>query len=218
MTQLTDRTRMESSHADILDYRSFLGEVGECPIEETIAFLLEELPYLWRDAYREMTSHQTNIIRMRHGAFEYIFDDLDSLEASGAVPYDLKAEARLVAVIGRSEPRERQRDDYRLRGWVGPTEKTFGRCWDKGHFIAHSIGGAVDGMEMNVFVQRRDLNRGWSAEGKQFREMEKYCQSNPGTFCFSRPLYDDQTAKPAYVEFGIIKSDRELWVECFDNR
>jgi len=29
----------------------------------------------------------------------------------------------------------------------------------KGHFIAHSIGGAVDGWELNVFVQRRELNR-----------------------------------------------------------
>lgn len=209
---------MQNSRPSILDYRSFLEEVGECSVEETVAFLLEELPYLWRDAYMEMTSHRTNIVRLRHGAFEYIYDDYASLEASGAVPYDLKAEARLVAVLGRSEPRKTGRDDYRLKGWVGPTEKMFGRCWDKGHFIAHSIGGAVDRMEMNVFVQRRDLNRGWSAEGKRFREMEKYCQLNPGTFCFSRPLYDDQTAKPAFVEFGILKRVLELWVECFDNR
>lgn len=209
---------MKSSHAGMLDYQSFLEEAGECSGEEMVEFLLEESPYLWRDAYREMTSHQTNICCLRHGCFEYIFDDLDSLEASGAVPYDPKAEARLVAVLGRSEPKKTGRDDYRLKGWVGPTEKTFGNCWDKGHFIAHSIGGAVDGMEMNVFVQRRDLNRGWSAEGKRFREMEKYCQLNPGTFCFSRPLYDDQTAKASFVEFGILKRDGELWVECFDNR
>lgn len=209
---------MENSHAGMLNYRSLLEEVGECSVEEMIAILLEELPYLWRDAYMEMTAHPANIFRLQHGAFEFIYDDYASLEASGAVPFDPKAEARLVAVLGLSVPRKAGRDDYRLKGWVGPTEKIFGSNWDKGHFIAHSIGGAVDGMEMNVFVQRRDLNRGWSAEGKRFREMEKYCALNPGTFCFSRPLYDDQTAKPAYVEFGIIKSDRELWVECFDNR
>lgn len=29
-------------------------------------------------------------------------------------------------------------------GGVGPTEKTYGRECDKGHFIAHSLGGAVD--------------------------------------------------------------------------
>lgn len=206
------------SRRNLLDYRSFLEEVGDCSVEEMIAFLLEELPFLWYDAYKEMTPHKTNVVRLQHGAFEYIYDDYASLEASGAVAYDANAEARLVAVLGQSEPRKAGRDDYRLKGWVGPTEKVFGSNWDKGHFIAHSIGGAVDGMEMNVFVQRRDLNRGRSAEGKRFREMEKYCQLNPGTFCFSRPLYDDQTAKPAYVEFGIIKSDHELWVECFDNR
>ena len=43
----------------------------------------------------------------------------------------------------------------------------------------------MDGLEANVFVQRRDLNRGRSAAGKRFREMEQYCVLNRGTFCFS---------------------------------
>lgn len=98
-------------------------------------------------------------MRWRHGTFEYIYDDYASLEAVGTVPYDPNAEARLVAALGRSEPRKAMRDDYRLKGWVGATERMFGRGWDKGHFIAHSIGGAVDGLEANVFIQRRDLNR-----------------------------------------------------------
>jgi hypothetical protein len=93
----------------------------------------------------------------------------------------------------------------------------FAREWDKGHFIAHSIGGALDGWELNVFVQRRELNRGWSEAGARFRDMEDYC-ANAGTFCFSRPLYADPTAKPAFVEFGVLKSDGQLCVECFDNR
>jgi hypothetical protein len=180
-------------------------------------FLLEELPYVWRDAYMEMTARQTNIVRWRYGAFEYLFDDHASLEATGAVHYDPNVEARLVAALGCSDPRETARDDYRLKGWVGATEKIFGKEWDKGHFIAHSIGGAVDGLEANVFVQLRHLNRGWSAAGKRFREMEQHCVLNRGTFCFSRPLYVDETARPAFVEFGVLKNNRELWVECFDN-
>ena len=201
----------------VVDYRRVLADAASatCGVLE---FLLEELPYLWRDAYLEMTMRPTDIVRWQRGPFEYIYDDYASLEASGAVPYDPQAEARLVAALGRSEPTKLVRDDYRLRGWVGATEKIFGPGWDKGHFIAHSIGGAVDGLEANVFVQRRDLNRGWSAEGKRFREMEKYCVLNPGTFCFSRPLYVDQTAKPACLEFGVLKSDSELWVERFDNQ
>ena len=164
-----------------------------------------------------MTPRATEIVRMQRGSFEYIYDDYATLEASGAVPYSLDAEARLVGVVGRSEPKIEKRDDGGS-GLVGPTEKMFGREWDKGHFMAHSIGGAVDGWELNVFVQRRELNRGWSEAGRRIREMEDYCALNAGTFCFSRPLYVDPTAKPAFVEFGLLKSDGQLWVECFDNR
>ena len=202
----------------MLDYRSILDEAGDCSAEAKISFLMEELPYLWCDAYKAMTPRTTNVVRIQHSTFDYYYDDYASLEASGAVPYDPNMEARLVGVLGRSEPRKTARDDNRLKGWVGPTEKVFGQGWDKGHFIAHSMGGAVEGLELNIFVQRRDLNRGWSAAGKRFREMEKYCALNPGTFCFSRPLYVDQTSKPTFVEFGVLKSNGELSVECFDNR
>jgi hypothetical protein len=101
---------------------------------------------------------------------------------------------------------------------MGATEKTFGRAWDKGHFIAHSLGGAVDQAEVNVFAQRRDLNRGWSVAGKRYRKMERYCELNEDTFCFSRPIYIDQSAKPALLEFGVLKGESEFWVECFDNQ
>jgi hypothetical protein len=201
----------------LVDYRKVLAEAISAS-HDLPSFLLEELPYIWRDAYLEMTPRPTDIIRWERGSFVYIYDDYASLEASGAVPYDPEKEARLVAALGRSEPTKAVRDDYRLRGWVGATEKMFGSDWDKGHFIAHSIGGAVDGLEANVFVQRRELNRGWSEEGKRFREMEKYCVLNPNTLCFSRPLYLDQTAKPSFVEFGVLKGDGDFWVQCFDNR
>ena len=202
----------------MLDYRSIHEKLLNSSSDDAIAFLLEELPYLWLDAYVEMTPGPTEVLRFRRGTFEYMYDDYVPAETSTGVPSDSAKEARLVAAFGRSQPSQSTRDDYRLKGWVGSTEKMFGKQWDKGHFIAHSIGGAVDGSEANVFVQRRDVNRGWSPAGRRFREMEKYCALNSGTFCFSRALYVDQTAKPAFVEFGILKSDRELWVECFDNR
>lgn len=165
-----------------------------------------------------MMPRTVNIVRFRYGTFEYLYDDYAILEATRAVPYDPSIEARLVAVSGFSAPQKKKRDDYRLKGWVGATERTFGSGWDKGHFIANSIGGAVDQAEVNVFVQRRDLNRGWSTAGKRFRTMEKYCESNPGTFCFNRSVYYDQMGKPALVEFGVLRGNCELWVECFENR
>jgi hypothetical protein len=209
---------MNMSCAIMLDYQSIIDKVNACSVAEIIASLVEELPYVWRDTYEKMIPRKTSIVRLRHNTFEYIYDNYSYLEATGAIPYDPIIEDRLVAVLGLSGPRKAARDDYRLKGWVGPTEKTYGRRWDKGHFIAHSIGGAVDRLEVNVFVQRRDLNRGWSAEGKRYREMEKYCVLNPGTFCFSRPIYIDQTSRPAFLEFGILKDNGEFWIECFNNQ
>ncbi len=49
----------------------------------------------------------------------------------------------------------RDEDDFRPKGWVGATETTFGREWDKGHFVARSICGAVDRAEVIVFLQPR---------------------------------------------------------------
>ncbi|MGH7493673.1 MAG: hypothetical protein ACREOO_14950 [bacterium] len=200
-----------------LDYDRILAEISEERTKKLVAVMLEELPYLWCDVYRNMTPHQTDICRFTYGTFEYIFDAFPINASVDVVSANQNAEARLVAVLGNSNPLNRKRDDSRLRGWIGRTESFFGRRWDKGHFIAHSIGGAVDGIEANVFVQRRDLNRGWSAEGKVFRAMEKYCFLNPGTFCFNRPLYTDCSARPAFLEFGVLKNDGKLWVEHFDN-
>ena len=143
-----------------IDYSSFLEEARNVPGQEVIVFLAGELLYAWWDAYLGMTPRAANVVRFQYGTFEYVYDDYATLEATRTVPYSAASEARLVAVSGRSVLKKGKRDDYRLKGWVGATEKTFGPGWDKGHFIAHSIGGAVDQAEVNVFVQRRDLNRG----------------------------------------------------------
>jgi hypothetical protein len=204
----------------LVDYQAVLGGAPPADLEAVIGFLTEELPYCWCDAYRVMTPRPTYISQIRCESFDYIFDDLQTLEALGEVPTSATAESRLVAVLGRSapRPRSRTRDDRRLRGFIGATEAEFGSAWDKGHFIAHEIGGKVDGMEANVFIQRRDLNRGRSAAGKAYRAMERYCRGHPGSFCFSRPLYLDETSKPSFVEFGILRGLSDLWVQIFDNR
>lgn len=201
-----------------IEYSAILRDGGELENEELISFLMDELPQMWSNVYRSFTNLPTEIVRIPHNTFAYLLDIYATLEPVESESFDTPQEARVVAAYGRSQPKRRLRDDDRLRGWVGKTEKYSGSQWDKGHFIAHSIGGAVDGVEMNVFVQRRDLNRGWSAEGKTYREMESYCSSRSGAFCFSRPLYLDGTARPSFVEFGLLKEDNKLWVECFDNQ
>lgn len=164
---------------------------------------------------RRLSGHDTAAYSNRSNSQWHLrirYDDLATLEALGEVPYSPTAEARLVGVLGASAPvpRPRGRDDRRLRGFIGPTDSEFGREWDKGHFMAHELGGSVSGMEANVFVQKRSLNSGWSSEGKLYRAMERYCRNHAGTFCFSRPFYGDETSKPSFVEFGVLRAANDL--------
>ncbi|MDD5363494.1 MAG: hypothetical protein PHN88_15335 [Ignavibacteria bacterium] len=185
--------------------------------EDAVDNLYDSLPVIWADEYKKQSARETNICFIQNGCFVFIFDDLDSPEGKGLFPADSNYDSRLIAAYGTSSQMKRKRDDYRLRGWAGKTENIFGKEWDKGHFIAHYLGGAVDGLELNVFKQRRDLNRGWSEEGKIYRKMEEFCFQNPDTFFFNRPIYTDNSANPAFLEFGIMKRDKELWVEYFNN-
>src|SRR5690242_14533761 len=110
----------------LVDYGELL-DAGPKDHAEFVSFLVAELPYVWKDAYHEMTSRSVNIVRWKYETFEYLFDDYASLEATNSVPYDRNIEARLVGALGFSEPREAARDDYRLKGWIGATERIFGK-------------------------------------------------------------------------------------------
>jgi len=70
---------------------------------------------------------------------------------------------------------------------------------------------------MNIFSQARGLSRGISEQGKVYRQRERYCYENAGTFCFTRPVYDDETGVPRWVEFGLLREDGSLWAEAFEN-
>jgi hypothetical protein len=105
-----------------MNYESIMNKVGDHSTEGKISFLLEELPDLWRNEYQQVSQRQVSVVRIRHNSFEYIYDNYSYLEATGAIPYSL-VEDRLVAVLGLSAPQLSDRDNYRLRGWVGPTEK-----------------------------------------------------------------------------------------------
>lgn len=201
-----------------VDYDAVIQNVCYRTLEDSIALLLDKLPYAWCKSYKEFTLRSTDIVEVEYEGFRYIFDSYSDFDEYHLEYPDIEIGPRVVVAYGRSKPKQVARDDYRLKGWVGPTEKMFGGGWDKGHYIAHSIGGDVDGREMNVFQQRRHLNRGRSEPGKLFRQMEKECAMNVGTFCFHQALYDDQSTRPAFLEFGLLRANGELWVERFDNR
>ena len=199
-------------------YEEILLNVCHLSYNEAVIQLIKIFPSLWIEFYKMQSNRLTDICTISHGSFEFIYDDTDSLIEKGIMLEDTQIASRIVAVYGKSSPSQIKRDDYRLRGWVGPTNQIFGEKWDKGHFIAHSIGGAVDKMELNVFKQKRELNRGWSHEGKIYRKMEQYCFRNPGTFCYNRPIYGNQSDKPSFIEYGLLKHTNELWYHCFNNQ
>ena len=127
---------------------------------------------------------------------------------------------RTFAAYGLSKPSTapRVKEDRRLRGWMEKTDQVAGSERDKGHFIAHSIGGAVIAGEANVFLQRRDLNRGWSEPGKVFRALENSAQRHAGSFYFHRAIYLEESTTPSYLEVGLCIKGQRLQVAAFDNR
>ena len=192
------------------DYHDYWLDVEGRSLDEASEYLLLHLKWAWRDLYVANTPFAADIRESPEGDLIYQFDTLDVESESGV----LKC-GRLVAVYGRvgniaglelPSAKLRQRFIGQTEKWIGPV--------DKGHFIAHTLGGSSN---MNIFPQVRELNRGWSEEGKKYREMERYAAQNPGMMVFSRPIYSDGTMWPRFLEFGLLKPDGELWVEVFDN-
>jgi hypothetical protein len=201
-----------------IDYGRILSEVPHGDVEVTIAFLSEVLPYEWADVYRRLNPHRANIWRVPYNGFEYLFDHSSELVAQGEVSEEEVVEDRLVAVHGRSQVgRGNRRDSLMRKHPLGPIHFINPQSrikYDKGHFIAHSLGG---GLHINLFPQSTAVNRGWSESGKLFRSMERYCQEHPGIYCFSRPLYKGHSFHPYEIEYGVLKADETLWVNSFPN-
>jgi hypothetical protein len=197
----------------IIDYDPFL-RAAEAGCEANFAsFLQRRLPSAWSEIYLAATARPTNLATLRVGTFEYLCDLYRELEATGEVAIDQTIENRVIAAFGTSALAGAQRVSGRM-GENSANEHLLITERDSGHFIAHSVGGSTS---VNVFSQERRLNRGWSAEGKVFRRMEQYCSTWPGTFCFARPIYTDSSSVPRWLEFGLLRQDRTLWVEVFDN-
>lgn len=128
---------------------------------------------------------------------------------------------RVVIAYGLAVPPSKDRDSARMRRFpdvnVGIQSNLGDRAFtaDRGHFLSHGAGGELD---INLFPHRRELNRGWSSEGKVFRRMEAYVASRPGTFHAHRPTYDDETWIPAVLEYQVLVEDSRWWVGTFANK
>ncbi|HEU5403302.1 MAG TPA: hypothetical protein VFU86_18245 [Terriglobales bacterium] len=197
-----------------INYSGLCRSAGAETVDALVAFLRQHLPLKWTELYSAMASHPVNVVKVNRGTYQYLYDFHSGLEALGEVSFDQRIRDRVIGVLGTSAPTRGPRRGSLQNGCLDLPEELPSSPRDKGHFIAHSIGG---GLDINVFFQDRDLNRGVSHAGKLYREMERYCHSNPGTFCFSRPVYAGTTSVPQWLEFGLIKKDGTLWVETFEN-
>jgi hypothetical protein len=186
-----------------IDYEAGMRRLAGEPDEAIVATLSDELPEAWIVRYKRMCEGPTNVVQVRLETFTYLFDYCSEL------PGNIDREDRTVVAYGISQSAHGKRDASRLRGWPGSDARG-----DRGHLMAHAAGG---GLDINVFHQDAYLNRGWSPQGKRYRDMERYCAEHAGTFFFSRLIYADTTARPREIEFGILKSGGTLWVDVFDN-
>ncbi|MCE9637129.1 MAG: hypothetical protein K8T90_15600 [Planctomycetes bacterium] len=67
-----------------IDYHAVVARAPEG--SDLAAFLGDELPWLWLDAYAAMTPHAVNVQRLTGGdGHEYLFDFVDQLIQMGVV-------------------------------------------------------------------------------------------------------------------------------------
>lgn len=199
------------------DYNLLITEFNVKNTEDLYKVFWEVIAYDWIDAYEKMGIHGT-ITLQRFWGYTFIIDDGNQLRDHSKPLEKEILEARVVAGFGISTQSPMKGNRKKMRTWLGKTSEVFspyGLNYDKGHFLAHAIGGPID---VNLFPQRRDINRGWSEDGKDYRKMEKYIASNPGTFVFSRPIYTDGSFCPTIIEFGYCNASLDFIVKQFPNR
>ena len=160
------------------------------------------------DAVAERYENQfpeCSLLQFVQSGATYLFD------LASAVGAD--QEDRTVAAWTRTPATVAKRDVSYQRGFPMPPNPD-GTLVDRGHLIPHLSGGEFG---PNIFRQRRDLNRGWSSQGKRFRALEREAATTPGTFYFGHLLYEDGTAYPTEIEAGLLREET-LHVDRFRNK
>jgi hypothetical protein len=196
-----------------IDYQRVLDGASSRSLEGLLAYLPGELPQVWLEAYVSMMPHRHNVHEITVAGFDYLWDRSGELVAQGKVLATEAVDDRLVAAHGRSRVQITRRDGSRLKGRTLGAVTTMDRsersAYDRGHAVGHALGGVLD---LNIIPQIRAVNR-----GGLWREMERHCQREPGTYLFCRPLYAGLSSHPAEIEFGLLRRDGSLWVETFKN-
>jgi hypothetical protein len=146
-----------------------------------------------------------SLLQFLQSGATYLFDLASAVAA--------EQEDRTVAAWTLTPVTVGNRDTAYQRGFPLPPDPD-GTLVDRGHLVPHLSGGEFG---PNLFRQCRDLNRGWSSQGKRFRALEREAAATPGTFYFGHLLYEDCTAHPTEIETGLLRGET-LHVDRFRNR
>jgi len=196
-----------------IDYDQVLSSLTPSEPDALTDRLMETLPALWRRTYRKMAQSPTNILLFSDHGMDILFDHASALVARDIIPPHRAIEDRVVVAFGLSVSTPALRSAGSMQRWVGPGARMVGAAGDRGHPMARALGGHPD---ITLFPQRRAIRREWSADGRALRAMERYCAAHPGTFCFSRPIYDSRTWWPGAMEYGVLREDGALWIRRID--
>jgi hypothetical protein len=181
-----------------VDYDTLLASAIEnaTPGARTLseASLRHRLTGSWSQAYRRLGG-SPEILEVEEGGFSYLFD--------------LSGERAIAAFGSVQKPSRTARDRSRLAGFP----RSLDRDYQKGHLIAHRLGG---GLDINIVHQLGTANIG------PFRRLEAEASRNPGSFYFVRLLYSSlplrrgeqppggppaNPQRPRWIEQGLILSD-----------
>jgi len=168
------------------------------------AFVRNALLDRWLADYARVSDWQVHPLEIEQGALTFLFDAGPTLIEKRLS----NGEDRVVAVWGYSTAASRARDRRRLAGFLPDTRLWSGAQRDRGHFVAHAAGGGTD---LNLFPQAIGLNRGRTAHGKRWREMEIYAARHTGTPLLIRPIYDTVSWTPAELDFAILTAQGLRW-------
>lgn len=143
------------------------------------------------------------LVEFVHGPGTYLFDQSGDPQ-----------EFRTVLAVGSPSIPRAKRDVSYQRRYPAP-KRIGGRPVDRGHFLPFSAAGLYG---PNLFVQDRALNRGWSADGRRYRAMERAAVARQKrAVMFVRPIYCDNSAVPELLDVGVLTGP-DLDVQRFRNR
>jgi hypothetical protein len=203
----------------MLDFQQIIIQANLSSVEDLYGHFYNPGWNDWVDEYQnDSFGYLGDVTCQGFGGFQFVLDWTES-SSSHEYPCCNLPETRVIVSYGISKEKKADLTDRKImKQYLGNSGKIyahFGPKYNKGHFIAASMGGAID---INLFPQVEHINLGRSAEGKRYREMERYVTSHPGTFVFSRPVYKDFSVCPFTIEYGYCDNNMRFVTETFTNK